>query len=71
MLSQMRRVALTPVWIAQLASGTKSFDPRITNTDAAITMWSPKAADEFGVPFEQVNIVVGERVFDPATVYKK
>src|SRR5438874_9160236 len=44
MLSQMRRVALTPVWIAQLASGTKSFERNALIGSRRLNEWGLHAS---------------------------
>ena len=39
MLSEMRRVAMTPVWIAQLATGTKSFERNAVIGSRRLNEW--------------------------------
>ena len=44
MLSQMRRAAMTPVWIAQLATGTKSFERNAVIGSRRLNQWGLHAA---------------------------
>jgi hypothetical protein len=44
MLSQMRRAAMTPVWIAQLATGTKSFERNALIGSRRLNRWGLHAA---------------------------
>jgi hypothetical protein len=44
MFSEMRRVAMTPVWIAQLATGTKSFERNAVIGSRRLNEWGLHAA---------------------------
>src|ERR1700732_4609596 len=44
MFSEMRRAAMTPVWIAQLATGTKSFERNGVIGRRPLNEWGPDAA---------------------------
>ncbi len=44
MLSEMRRAAMTPVWIAQLATGTKSFERNAVLGSRRLNAWGLHAA---------------------------
>src|SRR5438270_4191166 len=44
MLSEMRRAAMTPVWIAQLATGTKSFERNAVIGSRRLNEWGLHAA---------------------------
>src|ERR1700719_4407765 len=44
MFSEIRRVAMTPVWIAQLASGTKSFEHNAVIGSRRLNEWGLHAA---------------------------
>ena len=39
MLSQMRRVAMTPAWVAQLATGAKSFEANLVIGNRRLNQW--------------------------------
>ena len=44
MLSQVRRVTMTPLWIAQLATGTKSFERNLVIGSRRLNEWGLHAA---------------------------
>ena len=44
MFSEMRRAAMTPVWIAQLATGTKSFERNAVIGSRRLNEWGLHAA---------------------------
>src|SRR5229473_2609301 len=44
MLSHVRRAAMTPVWVAQLATGTKSFERNLVIGSRHLNEWGLHAA---------------------------
>ncbi len=44
MLSELRRVAMTPLWVAQLATGTKSFERNLVIGSRRLNEWGLHAA---------------------------